>query len=77
MPAPGFGRGSGRSADQRTEPCPIIDFGVPCMFDLQTEMHLRRAGRDDQACGARPGHGRMLLVLANVTGLALLAAALT
>ena len=74
MPSPGFGRGSGRSADQRTEPCPIIDFGVPVMFDIQTELHLRRMGRD-----ARPrdgGRGRALLILANLSGLAVLAAAL-
>lgn len=31
------------------DPSPIIDFGVPYMFDIQTELTLRRTGRDADA----------------------------
>ena len=46
------------------------------MFDIQTELHLRRIGQD--ACTPDTGRGmaRVLLVLASLSGLVLLAAAL-
>lgn len=63
-----------RSFDRRAEPCPIIDFGVPFMFDIQTELHLRRIGQDSPAAV----HGRIgaaaVLVIACVSGLTVLAA---
>lgn len=46
------------------------------MFDIQTELHLRRMGRDSHPCQASGGRGRALLILANLSGLAVLAAAL-
>ncbi|WEF24898.1 hypothetical protein [Paracoccus sp. S3-43] len=65
-----------RSFDRRAEPCPIIDFGVPFMFEIQTELHLRRLDQDAPAAD----HGRIgaaaLLVLASLSGLTVLAAAL-
>jgi hypothetical protein len=46
------------------------------MFDIQTELHLRRIGQG--ACTADTGRGmaRVLPVLATLSGLVLLAAAL-
>lgn len=66
-----------RNLIRRAEPCPIIDFGVPCMFDIQTELHLRRIGRDARTPDAGRNAARALLILANLSGLAVLAAALS
>ncbi|WP_295048377.1 hypothetical protein, partial [uncultured Paracoccus sp.] len=61
---------------RRAEPCPIIDFGVPAMFDIQTELHLRRAGHEART--ADNGHvpAIALMVLANLSILVMLAATL-
>ena len=65
-----------RSIRRRRDPCPVVHFGVPFMFDIQTELHLRRIGQD--ACTPDTGRGmaRALPVLATLSGLVLLAAAL-
>lgn len=60
----------------RADPAPIIDFGVPFMFDLQTELHLRRAGRDPLPGRDDSRAIRAILVVANLSALSLLAAAL-
>ena len=57
------------------DPDPVIDFGVPFMFDIRTELHLRRAGRDAAAHGTGRA-ARAILIAASLTALALLAAAL-
>lgn len=68
-----------RSFQRHAEPAPLIDFGVPYMFDIQTELHLRRAERD--ATGRDPGRDpgratRAILIAANLSALSLLAATL-
>lgn len=45
------------------------------MFDIWTELHLRRAGRDAAAHGTGRA-ARAILIAASLTALALLAAAL-
>lgn len=70
----------GRSFDRHpgpvpAGPVPIIDLGVPCMFDIQTELHLRRTERGfggDEASRAT----RAALIAANLSALFLLAVAL-
>ena len=46
------------------------------MFDIQTELHLRRIGQDACTPDTGPGVARALPVLATLSGLVLLAAAL-
>ncbi|MTE00216.1 hypothetical protein GIY56_07945 [Paracoccus sp. YIM 132242] len=58
------------------DPAPIIDFGVPFMFDIQTELHLRRAGRDAAAAHETGRAARAILIAANLSALSLLAATL-
>ncbi|WP_347137786.1 hypothetical protein [Paracoccus sp. SSK6] len=69
-------RSFGRHADPLpASPTPIVDFGVPYMFDIQTELHLRRAGRE--AAGHDTSRAaRAILIAANLSALSLLAAAL-
>lgn len=62
-----------RSLHRRTDPdpMPIIDFGVPHMFDLQTELHLRRDGRDGVG-HAESRAAQAILIVANLSALSLL-----
>lgn len=56
------------------EPHPIVAVGVLAMSDIQTELHLRRTGRDPR--GDDSGAVRAVLIVANLSALALLAAVL-
>ncbi|WP_158247973.1 hypothetical protein [Paracoccus sp. SY] len=76
MPGRSFHRGVGPVPAEPlpAQPVPIVDFGVPAMFDIQTELHLRRTGRPPQ--GDDSGTIRAILIVANLAALALLAAVL-
>ncbi|MCZ0960048.1 hypothetical protein [Paracoccus benzoatiresistens] len=58
------------------DPSPVIDFGVPYMFDIQTELHLRRAEREAATCHDASRATRAILIAANLSALSLLAATL-
>ncbi len=58
------------------DPAPIIDFGVPYMFDIQTELHLRRAERGATATHDTGRAARAILIAANLSVLSLLATTL-
>lgn len=55
---------------------PPVDVGVLGMFDIQTELHLRRIGQKPRSRNTGRRRVRALLILANLSGLAVLAAAL-
>ncbi|WP_374299616.1 hypothetical protein [Paracoccus sp. (in: a-proteobacteria)] len=66
----------GRSFARHADPAPLIDLGVPYMFDVQTELHLRRTERGHAACDDTGRATRAILIAANLSALSLLAAAL-
>ena len=68
----------GRSFHRRAapDPCPIIDFGVPYMFDIQTELHLRRAECDADAAQNAGLTVCAIVIAADLVVLFLLVAAL-
>ena len=68
----------GRSFHRRADPdpCPIIDFGVPYIFDIQTELHLRRAECDADAAQNTGTTICAIVIAADLAILSLLVAAL-
>lgn len=57
-------------------PCPIIDFGLPAMIDIQTELHLRHGASDDRADKGAGLATCAIVIAADLVVLSLLAAAL-
>jgi hypothetical protein len=68
----------GHSVQRRAapDPSPIIDFGVPYMFDIQTELHLRRAECDADAAQNTGPTICAIVIAADLAILSLLIAAL-
>ena len=65
-----------RPTEARGNPCPIIDFGLPFMTDIQTELHLRHGAAGDRADKGAGLATCAIVIAADLVVLSLLAAAL-